>query len=173
MKFLLGIITLCSMALSDINLPENFTADFTQQITNTKKKVIKYSGEVRFGDKKLFKWSYLKPSLKEVCTNGKEILVVDHDLEQVSKFYIDKGINIAKVIANAIHYKDKIYIAHFDGKKYTIQLDGKNKLQSIAYFDELDNKVQILFKHMKYKKGKISTKKMRCNYPVEYDIIRG
>jgi len=173
MKLLLGLMLVSSVLLADINLPDNFTADFTQMITNTKKKVITYSGEVRFSDKKLFKWIYLKPTKKEVCTDGKELLVVDHDLEQVSAFYISKGLDIAKVLSQAKHYKDNIYLATFDSKKYTIQLNDSGELQSIAYFDDLDNKVQILFTQMKYRKGKLPSKEMQCNYPVEYDVIRG
>jgi outer membrane lipoprotein carrier protein len=173
MKLLLGFMIVSSMALANINLPDNFSADFTQMITNTKGKVITYSGEVRFSDKKLFKWSYLKPTKKEVCTDGKELLVVDHDLEQVSAFYISKGLDIAKVLTQAKHYKDHIYLAEFDGKKYTIQLSDTGELQSIAYFDNLDNKVQILFIQMKYAKGKLPSKMMQCNYPVDYDVIRG
>jgi outer membrane lipoprotein carrier protein len=64
-------------------------------------------------------------------------------------------------------------VAELEGKKYTIQLDKQQRLQSIAYFDELDNKVQIVFKHMKYRNGKLSSKEMQCNYPAVYDLIRG
>jgi len=173
MKLLFGLMIVSSMALSSINLPENFSANFTQMITNTKGKVITYGGEVRFSDKKLFKWRYVKPTKKEVCTDGKELLVVDHDLEQVSAFYMSKGLDIAKVLTQAKHYKDHIYLAQFDGKKYTIQLSNTEELQSVAYFDNLDNKVQILFTQMKYSKGKLPSKIMQCNYPADYDVIRG
>ena len=173
MTKLLGVILLSTLLFSDINLPENFSADFTQMITNTKKKVINYSGKVRFSDAKLFKWSYLEPTKKEVCTDGLELLVVDHDLEQVSAYYISKGLDIAKVLTKAKEHSKNIYVAEFDGTKYTIQLDKQQRLQSIAYFDTLDNKVQIVFKHMKYAKGKLPKKKMQCNYPVAYDMIRG
>ena len=171
-------LVLCLMAVScltwaDIQIPENFHADFTQMITSTKGKVITYSGEVYFADKKLFKWSYLKPTKKEVCTDGKELLVVDHDLEQVSVFYIEKGLDIVKILGQAKHYKDHIYLAQFKDKQYTVQLNAKEELQSVAYFDNLDNKVQILFTQMKYTKGTISKKIIQCNYPVDYDVIRG
>ena len=173
MTKLFGVILLSTLLFSDIKLPENFSADFTQLITNTKKKVIHYSGIVRFTDAKLFKWSYLEPTKKEVCTDGKELIVVDHDLEQVSAYYISKGLDIAKVLGKAKRYSKHIYVAEFDGTKYTIQLDSAQKLQSIAYFDELDNKVQIVFKEMHYGKGNLPSKEMKCNYPVDYDVIRG
>ena len=173
MTKLLGVILLSSLLFSDIKLPDNFSADFTQMITNTKKKVINYSGKVRFSESRLFKWSYLEPTKKEVCTDGMELLVVDHDLEQVSAYYIAKGLDIAKVLKKAKLHSKNIYVAEFDGKQYTIQLDNTQKLQSIAYFDELDNKVQIVFKRMRYGKGTLSDKEMKCHYPIEYDMIRG
>ena len=173
MTKLLGVILLSTLLFSDIKLPENFSADFTQLITNTKKKVIHYSGTVRFTDANLFKWSYLEPTKKEVCTDGKELIVVDHDLEQVSAYYISKGLDIAKVLGKAKLYSKNIYVAEFDSTIYTIQLDSAQKLQSIAYFDELDNKVQILFKEMHYGKGNLPSKEMKCNYPMDYDVIRG
>ena len=173
MKQLLSVLLLSTFVLSDIKLPENFQSDFTQIITNTKKKVINYSGKVAFSDVNHFKWEYMEPTKKEVCTDGLELLVVDHDLEQVSAYYIGKGIDISKVLKQATLHSKNIYVAESEGKKYTIQLDNEQKLQSIAYYDELDNKVQIVFEHMKYAKGKLSVNTMQCDYPVAYDVIRG
>ena len=172
MTKLLGVILLTSLVFSDITLPDHFSADFTQIITNTKKKVINYSGKVYFSDSTLFKWSYLKPTKKEVCTDGSELLVVDHDLEQVSAYYMSKGLDISKVLSKAKLHSKNIYVAEFEEKKYTIQLDDA-KLHSIAYYDELDNKVQIVFDNMQYGKGKLASQKMKCDYPVAYDVIRG
>lgn len=173
MAKLLGVILLPVLVFAEITLPGNFSADFTQIITNTKKKVINYSGEVRFSETKLFKWSYLEPTKKEVCTDGSELLVVDHDLEQVSAYYIAKGLDISKVLTKAKLYSKNIYVAEYEGKQYTIQLDATQKLHSIAYYDELDNKVQIVFTDIKYGKGKLASKEMHCDYPIEYDMIRG
>lgn len=173
MKTLWGFILLSSMTLAAIELPKNFTSLFTQTVSTPKKKVITYSGKVVFSNAKHFKWYYLEPTKKEVCTDGKELLVVDHDLEQVSTFYIKRGLDVAKVLGQAKHYKDNIYLAQFDGKKYTIQLSRSAELQSIAYYDDLDNKVQILFREMKYGKRALPEKSMQCNYPATYDVIRG
>ncbi len=173
MRLLLLLLLTSSLLTANIELPENFQADFSQKITNTKGKVINYIGKVRFSNENLFKWSYEEPTKKEVCTNGLELLVVDHDLEQVSAYLIDKGIDIAKILKNATLYSEYIYVAKYENKKYTIQVDKKQKLHSIAYFDDLDNKVQIVFKHMKYGKGNLPTQSMKCNYPKNYDMIRG
>jgi len=142
-------------------------------ITNPKKKVINYSGKVYFSEASKLKWEYQKPTKKEVCTNGLELLVVDHDLEQVSKYNISKGFNLSEILKKAKYHSKKLYLADYDGKKYTIQVDKNNRLQAVAYFDDLDNKVQIAFRKVKYGKGKLSSKKMTCSYPKSYDMIRG
>ena len=173
MKPLILFLLLLTATFSNIDLPISFQADFIQMITNTKNKVVQYSGKVRFSNKKLFKWSYLNPTKKEVCTDGKELLVVDHDLEQVSAYYVAKGLDVSKILTKAKYHSVNIYVAQFEGKKYTIQLDDKKRLQSIAYFDDLDNKVQIVFKNIQYMSRKLLKDKMSCDYPVSYDIIRG
>jgi len=173
MRLLLLLLLLSSVLFSSIELPANFQANFEQKITNTKNRVIKYEGKVHFSDKKLFKWSYVSPTKKEVCTDGVELIVVDHDLEQVSIYYIAKGLDISKVLNRAKPHNGNIYVAEHEGKNYTIQLDHSKKLHSIAYYDELENKVQIIFTNMKYGKGKLKSDKMKCNYPNAYDMIKG
>ena len=170
---LIGLLSISTLFAAPIILPENFQADFMQKITNTKKKTINYSGKVRFSNKTLLKWEYLKPTKKEVCTDGQELLVVDHDLEQVSNYFINKGFDLAKILKKAKEHSKNIYVAKYENINYTIQVDAKQQLHSIAYFDDLDNKVQIVFKKMKYGKGNLSPESMKCNYPKNYDMIRG
>jgi len=170
---LIVLLSVSTLFGASINLPENFQADFTQKITNAKKKTINYSGKVQFSNKTLLKWEYLEPTKKEVCTNGFELLVVDHDLEQVSNYLINKGFDLAKILKQAKEHSKNIYVAKYENKNYTIQVDAKQQLHSIAYFDDLDNKVQIVFKKMKYGKRKLPPESMKCNYPKSYDMIRG
>ncbi|WP_309499078.1 LolA-like outer membrane lipoprotein chaperone [Sulfurovum sp.] len=173
MRLSLSLLFASSMLFANVELPENFQAEFTQKITNTKEKVIHYSGKVRFSNESFFKWNYEEPTKKEVCTNGLELLVVDHDLEQVSVYLITKGIDIAKILKKAKPHSKNIYVAEYENKKYTIQVDKQQKLHSIAYFDDLDNKVQIVFKHMKYGQVDLPSSTMKCNYPNDYDRIEG
>jgi outer membrane lipoprotein carrier protein len=154
-------------------LPENFKADFVQKVTNSNKKSIEYSGKVYFSDESLLKWEYLEPTKKEVCTDGVELVVVDHDLEQVSYYFIDQKFNFTAIVKKAELYKDNIYVAEYQEKKYTIQLDRQQRLHSIAYYDDLENMVQIVFKHIVYGKGKLPVKQITCRVPKTYDVIRG
>jgi outer membrane lipoprotein carrier protein len=174
MKTLFITLFFSSMLFCDaLSLPENFKANFTQKITNTKDKTINYSGQVYFSSKTSLKWAYSVPTKKEVCTNGYDLMVVDHDLEQVSEYTMDKEFNLVKLVKQAKLHSKNIYVSKFDEKTVTIQVDRKQQLHSIAYFDDLENKVQITFKKVHYGKGDLSEKNISCHIPKEYDIIRG
>ena len=167
--FLVGI----SIYGSDINLPVSFSSDFKQIVTNPNNKAIKYSGKVKFVYPSIMKWEYLSPTQKEVCSTTERVTVVDHDLEQVSFYYLNKKFDVAWILSHAKHYKDNIYIAKYQDKDYTIALDKNGHLQSMAYYDDMDNKVQIVFTKVRYKKKPFDSKTMQCYFPKYYDIIRG
>ena len=174
MKIIIILMTLGIYVFgSAINLPKNFIANFTQTITTAKKKKIHYNGKIYFSNQKLLKWHYNKPKKKEVCTNGRKLTVIDYDLEQASFFKISKGFDFAKIVKKAKLHKKNIYVARYEKVDYTIQLDNAKKLHSIAYFDSLENKVQILFKQVKYGKTNLSKKTMTCKVPKNFDIING
>jgi len=158
---------------SDISLPVSFSSSFKQIVTNPKNKVINYTGTVKFVYPSIMKWQYTSPTQKEVCSNGEEITVVDHDLEQVSSYYLNQRFDVAKILTKAKHYKNNIYIAKYQDKDYTIALDKNGRLQSMAYFDDMDNKVQIVFIKVRYNKKPFSSKSMQCSFPKYYDMIRG
>jgi len=174
MKIVLSLMVLSLYVHSaSILLPDNFKADFIETVTNTKKKTIQYSGNINFSNKTETKWSFLKPTKKETCTKQKNLIVVDHDLEQVSYYKITNEFDLIDVLKKAKLHTKNIYVAKVNGKNITIKVDSQGKIESVALFDDLDNKVQIVFKNVKYGKGNLSTKSMSCNVPKNYDIING
>jgi outer membrane lipoprotein carrier protein len=173
MRLFLIVLLLSTYLFSEIKLADNFSSNFIQIVTNSKNKKISYSGKVWLSQAKYLKWQYSEPTKKEVCSDGKTLLVVDHDLEQVSAYRMNHSLDIAKILRSATHHKDAIYVAIYEEKRYTIALDEKQRLQSIAYFDNLDNKVQIVFENMTYSDVEFNQKMMQCDYPNQYDVIRG
>ncbi len=171
--FLLFTLVVGAMGKEAIVLPTSFKANFKQTITSDKGKKIHYSGSLLFSSPNSFKWSYNSPTKKEVCTNAVELLVVDHDLEQVSSYLIDTDFNLVKILQKAKQYKKLIYIAKHKNKNYTIRLDNKNQLQSVVYKDDLDNTVVIIFSKVAYQNSKIKASQLKCNFPAHYDEIRG
>jgi outer membrane lipoprotein carrier protein len=177
------------MASAKIELPENFITDFEQTIINDKGKKINYSGNVAFKQvreiligedgtqkefvSKFFKWNYKKPTDKEVCSDGVEIIVIDHDLEQVSKYLIDDGLDLEKVLKVAEQISNRDYKAVYKDVEYLITLNNKGELEKIFYTDSLDNRVKIIFKNMRYDVDSFSDKLLECDMPQDYDIIEG
>jgi len=188
MKHFISLLALGFTLNANIILPENFTTDFQQTITNDKGKVIKYGGQVLFKNlhqisidvegkesefsRSLFKWSYTSPTQKEVCTDGIQLIVVDHDLEQVSNYLIDDGINLEKILKIANQISTTTYQATYKEVEYLITMDKEQQLKQIVYVDNLDNKVKIIFNNMNYNTG-VEERKLECNAPQEYDIIKG
>lgn len=160
-------------AQSAITLPPSFHAEFSQTITNDQKKQIVYRGKIDFSSPDRFKWRYTAPTRKEVCTDSKELLVVDHDLEQVSSYIIDKGLDLPAILKSAKPHRKSVYIARYQERYYTIQVNSRQELSRIAYKDDLDNNVLIIFSRMKYGKRSIPAAQMKCNYPESYDRIGG
>jgi len=154
-----------------IQVPTAFKANFLQQVTNTKGKVIKYKGKIFFNSPTNTKWIYTAPTKKEVCSLEKQLIVIDHDLEQVNYYSIDKGFNLAKVLRKARQYKGNTYTTKFKGKLYTVVLNSKGQIEQIAYKDNLDNTVNIIFTSIKYLNKPIKQSKFYCIRPKNYDTI--
>lgn len=157
---------------TSIPLPQNFTAHFKQIITNPKKKVITYTGTLRFTRPSSLKWLYQKPNKKEVCVKGHALTMVDYDLEQVVSLSIDKEFDFIKILKRAkLHHKN-VFVSQYKSQKYTIQLNKQKQIESVAYFDNLDNKVQIVFTQVHYGENVLSASSMQCKIPKNFDMIQ-
>jgi len=188
MKLLLLLLTLFVSLSASITLPSNFTTNFQQTITNEHGKVINYEGKVYFEDvvetvaddsgieqsytRSLFKWNYISPSQKEVCTDGIQLTVIDHDLEQIADYLVDEGIDLKSILSVAKKISEIDYQASYKDVEYLITLDSKSQLSKIVYVDNLDNHVKILFSNMKYN-AIIDRNLLECTAPKEYDHIKG
>ncbi len=174
MRYFLILITwFALLSAGGITLSSGMEAQFVQKITNPKKKVIRYEGRVLMDNGARFKWNYIKPTKKEVCSDGKRVIVVDHDLEQVSYYRMDKGFDLGAVLKKAKHYKDNLYTARYRGRTYTIAVDPKGRVEQIAYRDDMDNVVNIhLYKLKTYSKSP-GAAAFLCPYPKSYDVIGG
>lgn len=174
MKILIILLmSVATVLATDIDIPTSFSANFTQKITSQKGKIINYSGKMLLNNTGELKWSYKNPTKKEVCSNGNDFTIVDHDLEQVSFYLLNKALDLIEILKNAKHYKGNLYIANYQDRNYTFSLDKTGKIDQIAYKDELDNIVNIHFQNMVYKDTLNSDKLMTCPYPDSFDIIRG
>jgi outer membrane lipoprotein-sorting protein len=154
-----------------IAMPKSFHARFIQKVTNPKQRVIEYRGTVSMNYPDRMKWHYDSPTVKDVCSSGKRIMVVDHDLEQVSNYRMDESFDLSEVLKKAKFREKNLYLAIYRGKYYTIALDEKGRIEQIAYRDDMDNIVHIRFVGMKYGNRALDRKKLMCTIPKNYDIV--
>jgi outer membrane lipoprotein carrier protein len=168
---LLALILATTLFSQGIKVPVSFNGTFKQQVKNSKGKILKYRGVVYFNAPSETKWIYKYPTKKEVCSSGKNLVVIDHDLEQVSYYKINKGFDLSRVLHNARLYKGRTYTTKYENTLYTIILNKKGEIEQIAYKDNLDNIVNIIFTKIHYRNKPISSSKFICARPKGYDTI--
>jgi hypothetical protein len=172
MKIVLLIaIFFISILNANISLPNSFKADFKQTVTNQKRQKIEYSGNLLFSKPNSLKWIYLTPTKKDVCTDDTDLIVVDYDLEQVSRYILDDKFNLPAIIGSASKHKNNLYIAKYNEKDYTIEVDNKNRLKKVLYYDDLENLVVIEFLNIKYSNKAINKQRLECKIPKSYDLL--
>lgn len=174
MKSLILLSTFLITLNAQVILPNSFQSNFEQTITSDSGQIINYKGLVYFQDltQSLFKWNYSEPSKKEVCTDGIQLIVVDHDLEQISNYQVNEGINLQSILNVATKISGQSYKAVYQEIEYLIVLDTLNQLEQIVYTDSLDNNVKIIFNNMNYNVT-LDMSLLECTAPSEYDIIKG
>ena len=171
LTLLIAFIATNYLFAQGIDIPASFNGTFTQQVKNSKGKIIRYKGTVYFNAPSESKWIYKSPTKKEVCSSGKRLVVIDHDLEQVSYYNINKGFNLSRVLKRARLYKGRTYTTKYGDILYTIILNRKGEIEQIAYKDNLDNIVNIMFNTIHYRKSPLSGSKFICARPKGYDTI--
>jgi len=165
------LVLFIGLNAQDVHIPASFKANFIQQIKNTKGKIIKYRGKIFYNNPDTTKWIYRSPTKKEVCSSDGKVIVIDHDLEQATYYKFRKGINLAKVLGRAKHHNGNLYTASYKGKLYTIVLNRQGQINQIAYKDNLDNIVNLMFTSIKYSNHSLPNSKFICAKPASYDSI--
>jgi outer membrane lipoprotein carrier protein len=172
MQYIITIFLLSFFSLhAGIVLPQNFTSHFMQKVTSPKGKVVLYKGSVYFDHSNRLKWVYTYPTEKEVCSSGNSFVVVDHDLEQVTSYKLFRTIDMIEIFQEAKPYKQSIFTTEIHDTLYTIQLNKQKQLHSLAYFDDMENKVQIVFENMQYNSKNFTSKVLECIEPPSYDKL--
>ncbi|WP_300362642.1 LolA-like outer membrane lipoprotein chaperone [Hydrogenimonas sp.] len=169
------IITALSLAtalFASLPVPQQLQADFNQTVLNTENnQTLHYSGHVAMKLPNRAKWSYTVPVAKTICLTKERAWVIEPELEQATLYRLDRTIPILAILEKAEKIGDNLYKAEYNGIDYTIRVDGKKRLESVEYTDELGNRVTLRF-------GAIDTSpledsRLKCDIPEDYDIIDG
>lgn len=148
----------------------SFEATFKQSIINHSGKKIVYTGKIYMKKPLQLVWKYNDPIEKFVYIKKNKVTIIEPDLEQAIISKLDKGFNILELFKNSKRISPSQYISIFNDIKYKLTIID-NKLQQIAYKDNLDNSIFISFSHIHQNKP-IMDKIFEFQIPQEYDIMR-
>jgi len=171
LKILISLfLTLFISYANNLKTITSYQASFSQSIINNSGKEIKYEGEIFVQNPSNIFWKYNNPIQKNVYIINSNVTIIEPELEQAIISKLDKEFNILKLLKEAKKISKNIYISNIYNNKYTLFIDD-NKLQSIRYKDNIDNKITISFNNIKQNK-KLPKNIFDFNIPLEYDIIR-
>lgn len=177
MRFWIGVcvVVLAGRSASSASLviPTAFDASFVQKVTTPAHKVVRYTGTLKVNRTRAFVWAYLQPRVQEICGDGQEVRIIDHDLEQVIVYRVGSLLDPMQLLKRAKPHHDHLYTADYHGVTYTLKLDKQGRIEQIAYKDELDNVVHVRFKQMRYHDRPFNAAELACPVPRGYDRIRG
>lgn len=149
---------------------DTFQADFTQSIINPSGKKIQYNGKVFIKKPLKILWKYNEPIEKNVYLIDSHVTIIEPELEQVIISTLKDEINILQILQNGKEITKNRYESIIYNKSYIFSVQD-NKLTSIEYQDDVDNKVVITFNQIIQNKP-IEDTIYKFHIPDEYDIIR-
>ncbi|WP_411675406.1 LolA-like outer membrane lipoprotein chaperone [Campylobacter sp. LR264d] len=147
---------------------KNFSSDFTQSVSSKNSK-IDYKGHFIITPNQAF-WKYESPNKKEIYINKEDIVIIEHDLEQVIFSKFDKVPNLSEIFKKAKQIDSKTYEVKYDNINYTIKLN-KDSVENISYQDEFENNILIEF-YNQNKDDFINSNVFTPKIPKHYDKVR-
>ncbi|WP_457596162.1 LolA-like outer membrane lipoprotein chaperone [Hydrogenimonas sp.] len=163
--------TLALPLLATLPLPRYFRADFDQNVTGEGNRTLRYTGRLEAALPSHAKWRYDTPVKKLICLDGERAWVIEPELEQATLFRLSRAIPLAKILQKARKLAPRRYEAEYGGVTYSITTDDGGTLRTIAYTDDLGNRVVIAFHGVDT--DAFDTATLRCDIPADYDIIDG
>lgn len=163
-------VLLSSLQAFNLNKLSSLEADFVQIIINASDKKIEYKGKLFIQEPSKILWKYKTPIIKNVYVINNFAIVDEPELEQAIFTKLDQNINILNMLKTAEKKSDTLYLAKINEFDYFINIKDE-KIASIKYKDNLENKVTIYLNNSIYNK-KIPKKTFQFKAPDYYDIIR-
>ena len=170
MKELLLLMLSVTLATASLNNITSFKANFKQTITDDKKKVLIYKGDLVAQKPQNALWRYSSPVKKDVYINSRNVTIIEPEIEQAIVKEIESNFDFFRMIHNAKKVDKNHLIAHYKNSKFTIEIDNENIL-SISYIDEFENDVKITFTQQIVNKD-YHEDTFIPKIPLEFDIIR-
>lgn len=171
MKLLL--ILLFSLSLhASIDDIKTFEADFTQTVTDSEHKQLRYTGKLYLRYPNLVLWQYETPVEKAIYVNNEVIITYEPLLEQAIITKPDSDLNFSSILSQAKKIDASSYVSEIDDIKFHITVSNDGTPESISYKDKLQNEVNITFTDS-VKNKEIESTLFYPSLPEGIDIIKG
>ncbi len=170
MKYILIIMLFFTQGFASINQINSFEADFTQNVTDEKQKVLSYSGHVIASKPQKALWRYTTPVQKEIYINAFNVTIIEPEIEQVIIRKLESSFDLFNIIKNAKEIAKNKYKAVYQDSEFIISIQN-NMIKNISYVDEFENNVTIEFTNQVQNKT-IDPTLFFPRIPVDFDIIR-
>lgn len=172
MRFLFFFSLLLAPLFGAFETLKTLQGDFMQEITTLEGETIVYHGKLYLKKPVHVRWDYVSPTTKHLYFDGKEAMIYEPKLEQVTIITIDdKVLDFSALLRNAKKQKDGRYRAMIEGKEYVLNVDSKELPASIEYLDEFENHVKIMFENCR-SNVKIADSVFEFHPPSHVDIVR-
>lgn len=151
---------------------QSFEADFVQEITDETGKVIRYEGHIQAKRPAFVLWDYKKPEAiaKKIFINSVRVVIVQPALEQAAVKQLRDEISFFEILASVVAIGEHRYKARYKNINFILE-EESGIISSLAYTDELENKVHLSFSKQRQNRP-IEDKVFTPRVPPEYDIIR-
>ncbi|WP_345991235.1 LolA-like outer membrane lipoprotein chaperone [Sulfurimonas sp. HSL-1716] len=146
-----------------------FSAHFVQTVVDDKNTTIRYSGDIKAKRPNMAMWNYVEPIKKEIYINNEDLIIIEPEIEQVILKKVGNTIAFFEMLKHAKKIDNEHYTADYENMKLHIRIKGE-KILSITYFDELENKVTIIFSDQVENKD-IDDKEFKAKIPADFDVI--
>ncbi len=171
MKILLLCFTFIITLWAKDNELYSFSADFNQSIQDEHNKTISYQGSIMSKRPNFALWHYKKPIEKKLYVYHNVLTIVEPEMEQAIVKRVSDNIDIFSIISNATTIDANHAEAHYNDQKFLLTFNSDHLLSSIAYDDELDNRVTINFSKQQYNL-ELNTTLFKAVIPEGFDIIK-
>ncbi len=173
MKKIILLTTLLSCTLLSANILNlsSLESNFKQSIVNEQNSRVIYSGKM-YASKKNNQalWEYNSPIEKKIYYKDGNIVIIEPELEQAIFAKLSKVPNVLQLLSSAKKTSANELVTTFNNIRYTITTE-KEKIKTISYTDEIQNRVTIEFSAQKTNK-RIDSDRFVYSIPDDYDILQ-
>ncbi|MDD2357011.1 MAG: LolA-like outer membrane lipoprotein chaperone [Thiovulaceae bacterium] len=169
MKKTIILSLLCANLFGFAENLNTFSAHFVQTVVDDKKTTIKYNGDIKAKRPNMAMWNYTNPVKKEIYINSSDLVIIEPEIEQVILKKVGNTIAFFEMLKNAKKVNNELYKATYEKLKIDIHVKA-NKIDSITYLDELENRVTIQFTNQ-VENQKMDDKVFSAKIPADFDIV--